>query len=448
MSYATGVVQPTLMERLVGQRYTILHALLLVIGVWLFVVGNTHEGLWLDESYTAALVKLTPLQILRTVVSDNHPPLYYLALHLFVAVLGRSVFTLRLFSALGSVGLAALGAGPVRRATNARVGLLYTFLVVATPASLTEGQEARMYSWAACLVTATAVYAFLAARDNRRLDWTLLGVFSVAAAATHYYALLAVVILYALLGLWLVRRRPTCRRRYAVTAALAGVVYLPWLIPLGLQTRRVVGYFWVSEISPRVVQDSLLFPFGYKWSLPELPQSPLAFGLVALLALGGCIYAVRRQRSARSLLLLSLATYTLLLVIVVIVSYAVRPLLTARYMTTVMGLLLLPAAYGLAALPRRAYRLAACGAFLVLTVPLLVQIQREQFNGPWPEVVHALSGQAGPDAVFVHASLHTLAPLAYYFPTRPTSCICPRSPSGYHSSSSGRMPLVSLTCQP
>ncbi|MCW5851004.1 MAG: glycosyltransferase family 39 protein [Anaerolineae bacterium] len=416
MTYVTQVVRPTLMERLLGQRYTILHALLLAVGLALFVFGNTHESLWLDESITAFTMRQTPIEIVRTTAHATHPPLYHLGLYLFISVIGHSVFNLRLFSALGALALAALGLGPIRRATNARVGLVYTCLVIATPGVLVEGQEARMYSWAVCLVTAGAVYAFLASRDNRRGDWALFGLFSVAAAYTHYYALLAVVLIHALTWVWVVWRRPVWGRRYLVTAALVSLVYLPWLIPLGRQMKQVVGNYWIPEISLRVVQNSLLFPFGYKWSFPVLPQTPLAFGLVVGLGLGGCVYAIRRGRPARGILLLSLGTYSLSLVVAVIVSYAVRPILEPRYMFPAAGLLLLPAAYGLAALPRRGFRLLACGVFLVLTVPILGQIQSQQFNGPWPDVFHTLSSRAESDTIFVHTSMHTLGPLAYYFP--------------------------------
>ena len=416
MATVTEVVRPTLLERLLGQRYTILHALLLVVGLALFMAGITHEGLWLDESFTAALVKQTPVQIIRSTANDNYPPLYYLALHLFVSVLGHSVLTLRLFSALGALGLAALGLGPIRRAAGARVGLVYTLLVMATPGVLAEGQEARMYSWAPCLVTGCAVYAFLASRDNRWVDWTLFGLFSLAAAYTHYYPLLAVVLIHALMLVWVVWQRPVWSRRYLITAALAGLAYLPWLIPLARQVRWQVGHFWVSEISGRMVQNSLLFPFGYKSSFPLLPQTLLAFVLVVGLGLGGCVYAIRRRLPARGLVLLSLAVYSLMFVAVVIISYTVRPILTPRYMATVMGLLLLPAAYGLARLPRRSVRLLVCGVFLILMVPILGQIHRQQFNGPWSDVLQTLSSRPESGTVFVHASMFTLAPLAYYFP--------------------------------
>ncbi|MCW5853825.1 MAG: glycosyltransferase family 39 protein [Anaerolineae bacterium] len=332
MATVTEVVQPTLMERLASHRITLLHALLLAVGLGLFVAGITHEGLWLDESFTAALVKQTPIQIIRATANDNYPPLYYLALHAFVGVLGHSVFTLRLFSALGALGLAALGLGPIRRATDARVGLVYTCLVIASPGVLAEGQEARMYSWAPCLVTGCAVYAFLASRDNRRIDWTLFGLFSLAAAYTHYYPLLAVVLIHALMLVWGIWRRPVWRRRYLVTAALVGLVYLPWLIPLSRQTRRVAGDFWIAEISPRVVHDSLLFPFGYKWGFPVLPQTLLAFVLIVSLALGGYAHALKRRLPARGLVLLSLAAYSLMFVAVVVISYTVRPILTPRYL--------------------------------------------------------------------------------------------------------------------
>lgn len=68
---------------------------------------------------------------------------------------------MRSLSVVGAVGLAALGAGPVRRIFGNRNAFLYTIVVLFTPAILIYAHEARMYSLAICAVTAAALYGYL-----------------------------------------------------------------------------------------------------------------------------------------------------------------------------------------------------------------------------------------------------------------------------------------------
>jgi len=101
----------------------------------------------------------------------SHPPLYYLALHIFRLIFGNSVFSLRTFSVLGAVALAAWGIGPVKRALGNRVGIIYTIITFALPITLSMAQETRMYTWAAFWVTGSALYGFLAYKEGHLRDW-------------------------------------------------------------------------------------------------------------------------------------------------------------------------------------------------------------------------------------------------------------------------------------
>lgn len=173
-------------------------------GAVLLLTGITNESLWYDEAYTGSLVRQSFSSIIHITGGDNHPPLYYLALRAFTLVFGNTVFTLRLFSVIGALAMAALGIGPVRRALGDRAGFIYTVFTPAMPITISMAQEARMYTWAAFLVTGSALYGYFGWLEGKTKDWILFGVFTVAAAYTHYYALLAVALLGVILqaGQW------------------------------------------------------------------------------------------------------------------------------------------------------------------------------------------------------------------------------------------------------
>ena len=85
---------------------------ILAAGTILLFAGITNESLWYDESYTGALVKQSFSNIIQITGGDNHPPLYYLTLRVFTLIFGNTVLSLRAFSVLGALSLAALGLGP------------------------------------------------------------------------------------------------------------------------------------------------------------------------------------------------------------------------------------------------------------------------------------------------------------------------------------------------
>jgi uncharacterized membrane protein len=146
----------------------------------MMINGLTHESLWFDESYTAALVNHNMPDIINITGGDNHPPLYYLMLHIFHLVFGSSVLSLRAFSMIGALALAAWGVGPVRRALNNKTAIIYTVLTLTMPITVAMAQETRMYSWAAFFVTGSALYGYLAQKEGKISDWMLFGVCSLA----------------------------------------------------------------------------------------------------------------------------------------------------------------------------------------------------------------------------------------------------------------------------
>ena len=89
-----------------GRASFILHRssliVILAIGVFLRWFRLGHESLWFDEGYTAWVVSLSPADLIRAVRVDTAPPLYYLLLHGWTVLFGRSEFALRSMSALSA----------------------------------------------------------------------------------------------------------------------------------------------------------------------------------------------------------------------------------------------------------------------------------------------------------------------------------------------------------
>ncbi len=380
-------------------------------------MGLSHEALWLDEAYTANMVRQTPVAIWRTALNDCHPPLYYLTLSGLVNVLGETPFSLRMLSVLGALALVLLGAGPVRRAWGAWGGLCFALLVVITPIVLALAQEARMYTWAAFFATAAAVYAYLAVVGGRRWDFVALAVSLFGAAYTHYWALVAAALVSGLVFLWVLIRRRDRLVRFGLALAIPALLFLPWVRSLARQLNGCLVNSWISEINLGVIGKTFIYPFSFKFSRSEtVVAGVLAVVLLAALAVAGVALGLRRRQAGVGLAVVGLAGYGLTFLSAVLLSYAVHPILVSRYIVPVLGLLLLPVAFALARVVSRPVALASFGVLTLIAVPMLVQVQRQQFNGPMDQVAAYVRQNLTPDDVFVHVSMHTLGPMAYYLP--------------------------------
>ena len=95
-------------ERLRGSFILVTLILLLAAGLRFYRLDA--QSFWNDEGNSARIAERSVPLILEGAAGDIHPPLYYLALHYWRALVGKSEFALR---ALSSVG--GLGHAPVHR---------------------------------------------------------------------------------------------------------------------------------------------------------------------------------------------------------------------------------------------------------------------------------------------------------------------------------------------
>lgn len=132
-----------------------------LIGGFLRVLMLGAKGLWLDETFSVWLASQPVTDMLDWVVRiDQHPPLYYLLLHFWIALTGNTAYEVRLLSAL--FGAATI---PViyligRRLSGPVVGLAAAVFLAFSPFNVYYSQETRMYT----LLTfnaAVAIYALV-----------------------------------------------------------------------------------------------------------------------------------------------------------------------------------------------------------------------------------------------------------------------------------------------
>lgn len=130
-------------------------------GGWLRVLLLDSKGLWLDEAFSVWLANHGVGDMLQWIIRiDQHPPLYYLLLHYWVALFGDTPYDIRLLSVL--FGAATI---PViyligKRMSGAGMGLAAAVFLALSPFNILFAQETRMYTLLA-FNAAVAIYALV-----------------------------------------------------------------------------------------------------------------------------------------------------------------------------------------------------------------------------------------------------------------------------------------------
>lgn len=392
---------------------------IIIIGVacLVYVTGIAHESLWFDEAFSYKVASHSPGEILGLMTADNHPPLYYLLLSLVMSIFGNFVWVLRLLSVLGAIGLVSLGAGPVRRIFGNRTAFIYAGVVLFTPVVLIYAHEARMYSLATFCVTASALYGYLAVKSNRRGDWFLFGLASLAAAYLHYYGLMAAFFMHLLLFLWLLFRKREYLRSYLITGAAITVGYLPWLVFFYRQVTMVNKGFWIPAVTWQGILNAMIQPFAYKDSSAHfVPTMTIVLVFSGILIIVGLVIAKGKTGDEWAFGLFALAVLLCSFISPILISLVSSPIFYARYITVLNGLFLLLLSLGISLLPGKWLQMAALGLFALANISTIRNIYTQSFNPPMDRAAEYLQKKIQPGDPIVTSELLSMGPAFYYLP--------------------------------
>ncbi len=355
---------------------------LIITGLALAIRFSTLslQSFWLDEAYTEHLVHLGFGAMLSAIPkSESTPPLYYVIAWGQTHVFGYSEFALRSVSALAGAATAAVVYALAARVSGMRAAVIAGLLVTVSPLMVWFSQEARAYSLAALLATASVLCLtiYLDTLDRR---W--LGAWAATAAlglCTHYFV--AFVVLPELA--WLVWRH-RARREVQLSVGLVVLVALA-LVPLALAQRGTghADYIAQGSLTTRTLQVPKQFLIGYASPLQAL-TGPLAVALV----LTGALWPLIRDRATVSRgAALTLAAGLCCVLAPIALALVGVDFLDTRNMLPALPALIAVAAVGFAAPRSWPWGAAAAGALavlfavIVLLVDTNVQYQRTDWRG-------------------------------------------------------------------
>ena len=116
-----------------------------LIGLALRVYRLDAQSFWYDEGNSVRIAERSIQLIIEGAAGDIHPPLYYLVLHYWRAVVGDSEVALRLLSVACGTGLIVFTYLVGTALFRPRTGLIAAVFVAFSPFAVYYSQEARMY---------------------------------------------------------------------------------------------------------------------------------------------------------------------------------------------------------------------------------------------------------------------------------------------------------------
>jgi len=266
-----------------------------LVGGLLRVFQLGTKGMWLDETFSVWLANQGVGDMLQWIAKiDQHPPLYYLLLHYWVALYGDTPYAARLLSVLFGTATIPIMYLIGRRLSGPVMGLVAALLLAFSPFNIFYAQETRMYTLLA-FNAAMAIYALASLLTDPRagdpigrqlrglpqawrtqrwaslgtiatdLSWVGLIVFSAATLLTHNTAVFFVLAINIfVLGLLLFQRIKKGGAPSALQAPPLGnwvkaqiSIFLLWCLWIAVfigQAAKVYQEFWI----PQPTFDSIL----------------------------------------------------------------------------------------------------------------------------------------------------------------------------------------------
>jgi hypothetical protein len=368
----------------------------------------TPSDLWLDEALSVNIADLPLGDLPDALRQDGHPPLYYVLLHGWMAVVGESDFAVRALS-----GVLAVAALPLiwlvgRRLGGARLAWIATAFFAVLPYVLRYATETRMYS----LVMLLVLVGYLLVDDalDRPVAWRLVAIAVVSGALllTHYWAMWLVGSTVLVLVVQAVRTDRAVERRsrllVAGAAAAGGIFFLPWL-PVFFDQMSSTGTPWASPVRPTTLVAVTLGDLGGGGGSSFRDAEVLGAAVLVLVLLGVFARTIDTRRIEIDLhtvpqVRIEAAIVALTLVIGTLVSYVGSTAYASRYAAVIVPLVVVIAAAGATRFVGRLAAALVVGSVCLLALgssAYLTTVNRTQVG----EIVAAIEAGGAPGDLVV-----------------------------------------------
>lgn len=234
---------------------------LVVICALCYISLVFNRNVWLDEAFTASLVRTDMAGVLERSMEDTLPPLYNILLKISTDIFGYTVPVMKMTSVMPMIIILILSATVVRRRHGFKTSALFTIAMTAMPNLLFFGVEIRMYSLGLLFATAAGIYGYEVICDYSKKNLVIFALVTALAGYSHHFAFVTIgfVYLFMLLYYFFLERKNIKRWFFCLIGTI--VLYFPCLLVTLKQFKSVSGYFSMPDVTLSVFIKYMRYPY-------------------------------------------------------------------------------------------------------------------------------------------------------------------------------------------
>ncbi|SKB57957.1 Dolichyl-phosphate-mannose-protein mannosyltransferase [Lachnospiraceae bacterium] len=260
-------------NKISNNKIDLFFAVTVLLGAAVYISLIFNNNLWVDEAFTASIIRCPLPEVWSRTAADTLPPFYNFFGKALTVLFGYSAPVMKFGSVLPMIGALILGAFPVRRQFGTLTSALFMAFLLSMPNFYYYAVEIRMYSWGIFCVTGAAVFAHYALSSGRKKYWALFTFFTVLSGYVHHFAFVSAGMLWLFTLILLIfpglmhkkqdmpesvfkRLRP-----WALSLFCTFVLYFPCGLLTVYQIKNASSYFSMTPLTVHSFLSDLRFPF-------------------------------------------------------------------------------------------------------------------------------------------------------------------------------------------
>ncbi len=329
-----------------------------------YLVNNTPllyftQSLWRDEAFSVLVASPGGIETIKITAADYNTPLYYLTLHYWMIIFGKSEVSIRSLSFIFFGFFLLVFYNFAKKILPGKWSLIALLTAAFNPMLVYYGFEARMYSLYALTTTASMYYFYMK-------KWKFYILFTTLALYTHSYTVFVPLTQFFYL---IISKKITKENlKYLL---IPFIFYSPW-IPVIIDQLKRSKEMWIYPVNIKLVfaaVSNLLT--GYEGTPGFLWGYMIIFSFVVILIFLS-FYIFNRKVQEKTLFLL-----WVFLPLVIILSLSIlKPLFVNRYLITISVAEVMLLILGIYSLPWKRVRIVTAFLFLSISTFYLFYIPK------------------------------------------------------------------------
>jgi uncharacterized membrane protein len=233
--------------------------LIVILGAIPRLYQIAKRDFWYDEAFTGVAIKESFNNMLRMIIQDVHPPLYYYSVKVFAHFFNYSVFGIRLFSALFGILSIWLVYLIAKELFGYRASIWASLITAISPFAIQYSQEARMYALLGFLLLAASYFFIRGLKTDRLYYYCLWGIFLGLSALTHYMGIVFAPFFFISFVYWKATSNDLLNKNLSLKSVSR---FIKELLPnrgifIGYIESFIVFSFWIPKFLNHLKADNL-----------------------------------------------------------------------------------------------------------------------------------------------------------------------------------------------